>query len=282
MNYPVPAYLTPFILTGMILVIATLLLGLRRVLSRFAWPEADRAKALWSVSTLLAVWFVVAAATSVAGFYRPSSGPPTIQYGLLTPILLGVVLFLSWPLLRRIVASVPNTWLVGVQFYRVLGVIFVVLYAGRHLPGIFALPAGVGDTLVGILAPFAAVSFARAPKKSAWRVRLWNLLGIADLVIAVTLGFLTSPSPLQMFAFERPSGLIAMFPLSLIPVFAVPLSILLHLASLQKLRQEQKAENPMLRAQQIGSSGEENRNGAFSIQRRPMMPDKKPAYQDSM
>jgi len=34
--------------------------------------------------------------------------------------------------------------------------------------------------------------------------------------------------------------LIAMFPLSLLPVFAIPMSILLHLASLQKLRQEQR------------------------------------------
>jgi len=236
MNYQVPAYLTPFILTGMIFVIATLVLGLRQAQRRAAWPEGDRAKALWSVSALLIGWFVVAVATSIAGFYRPSSGPPTIQYGLLTPIVVGALLFLTWPLLRRIVASVPSTWLVGVQFYRVLGVIFVVLYAGRHLPGVFALPAGVGDTLVGILAPFVAMSFARSPDKSARRVRLWNLLGIADLVIAVTLGFLTSPSPLQMFAFDRPSGLIAMFPLSLIPVYAVPLSILLHLASLQKLR----------------------------------------------
>ncbi len=239
MYYQVPAYLTPFILTGMILVIATLVLGLRQALRRVAWPEADRAKALWSVSALLIAWFVVAAATSIAGFYRPASGPPTIQYGLLTPIVVGVLAFLTWPLLRRIVATVPSTWLVGIQFYRVLGVIFVVLYGGRHLPGIFALPAGLGDTLVGILAPFVAASFARSPEASANRVRLWNLLGIADLVIAVTLGFLTSPSPLQMFALDRPSGLIAMFPLSLIPVFAVPLSILLHFASLQKLRQEQ-------------------------------------------
>jgi len=138
-----------------------------------------------------------------------------------------------------------------VQFYRALGVIFVVLYAGRHLPGIFALPAGVGDTLVGILAPFVAASFARSPEASANRVRLWNLLGIADLVIAVTLGFLTSPSPLQMFAFDRPSGLIAMFPLSLIPVFAVPLSILLHFASLQKLRQSQKSGYQTLRVEGI-------------------------------
>lgn len=266
MNYPVPAYLTPFILTGMILIIATLVLGLRRTLRRVAWPEADRTKALWSISALLMGWFVLAAATSIAGFYRPASGPPTIQYGLMTPIVMGVALFLTWPLLRRIIASVPSTWLVGVQFYRVLGVIFVVLYAGRHLPGIFALPAGLGDSLVGVLAPFVAISFARNPKRSARRARLWNLLGIADLVIAVTLGFLTSPSPLQMFAFDRPSGLIAMFPLSLIPVFAVPLSILLHFASLQKLRQDWKAGDP-LRARELGAPGGGSRKEAFSVQR---------------
>jgi hypothetical protein len=61
----------------------------------------------------------------------------------------------------------------------------------------------------------------------------------ADPVIAVTLGFLTSPSPFQIASFDRPSELIAMLPLSLIPVFAVPLSILLHMASLQRLRQDQ-------------------------------------------
>lgn len=265
MNHQVPAYLTPFILTGMTLVIATLVLGLRRALRRIAPP--DQAKALWSVSTLLIGWFIVAVATSIAGFYRPSSGPPTIQYGLLTPIVVGVLAFLTWPLLRRIIAGIPSTWLVGVQFYRVLGVIFVVLYAGRHLPGIFALPAGLGDSLVGVLAPFAAMSLARSPQASVRKVRLWNLLGIADLVIAVTLGFLSSPSPLQMVAFDRPSGLIAMFPLSLIPVFAVPLSILLHLASLQKLRQDQRAGFREVIVGGSTPSGEVNRKGAFGVPR---------------
>lgn len=267
MNYQAPVYLTPFILTGMVLVITTLVFGLRRVLRSATWPEADRAKALWSVSALLIGWFAVAAATSMAGFYQPSSGPPTIQYGLLAPIVLGVLAFLTWPLLRRIVASVPSTWLVGVQFYRVLGAIFVILYIGRHLPGIFALPAGLGDSLVGVLAPFVAMSLARSPESSARRVRLWNLLGIADLTIAVTLGFLTSPSPLQMFAFDRPSGLIAMFPLSLIPVFAVPLSILLHFASLQKPRQAPRIGSRALETAAVKSSGTVNGKGAFGIQR---------------
>lgn len=166
-----------------------------------------------------------------------------------------MLLFRSWPLLRRVIDIVPSDWLVGIQLYRVLGIIFLVLYAGGHLPGLFALPAGLGDTLVGILAPLAVVSLTRSPEHSARRVRLWNLLGIADLVVAVTMGFLTSPSPFQIAAFHRPSALIAMFPLSLIPVFAVPLSILLHIASLQKLRQEQRAAYRVRARQQITSSG---------------------------
>lgn len=253
MEYSVPAYLTPFILIGMTIVIASVLLTLRQALRSATWPEKDQA--FWSLSSLVVGWFVVALATSIAGYYRPPAGrPPTIQYGLLIPIVVGVLLFRSWPLLRRALASVPSSWLVGVQLYRVLGIIFVVLYAGGHLPGLFAFPAGLGDTLVGILAPFVAISMARSPEQSAQRVRLWNLLGIADLVIAVTLGFLTSPSPLQVAAFDRPSALVTMFPLSLIPVFAVPLSILLHIASLQKLRQDRRTGYRVQERQQIAAS----------------------------
>jgi len=264
MNYSVPVYLTPFILTGMIAIITALFLGLRRALRRAPWEETDRANALWSFSSLLVGWFVIAVITSIAGFYRPASAKaPTIQYGLLIPIAVGLLLFRSWPLLRRTLSVVPNTWLVGVQFYRALGVIFLVLYAGGHLPGLFALPAGVGDTLVGILAPFVALSFARSPESSARRVRLWNLLGITDLVVAVTTGFLTSPSPLQIASFDRPNELIAAFPLSLIPVFAVPLSILLHLASLQKLRQDERLRYKEVRNKKVDTSATADLKGAL-------------------
>src|SRR5919204_6176347 len=157
MDYSVPPYLMPYIVTGMVAIITVALLGLRRALRRATWPEKDQAKAFWSVSSLLVGWFVLVVATSLAGWYRPPSGrPPTIQYGLLTPIVVGVLLFRTWPLLRRTLAIVPNTWIVGLQFYRALGVIFLVLYAGGHLPGLFALPAGLGDILVGVLAPVAA------------------------------------------------------------------------------------------------------------------------------
>lgn len=183
----------------------------------------------WCVAALLLSWFE---------FFRGGpSRTPTIGYGILTPIVVGVVLYMRWGMLRRVVESVPQEWVVGVQLYRVLGLMFLVLYAAGRLPGAFAWPAGAGDILVGLLAPFVALAYSSKSSYAAGLVRAWNLFGLVDLIVAVTLGLLTSPSPLQMLSFEAPNELISAFPLVMIPVFLVPLSILLHLASLEKLRQ---------------------------------------------
>ena len=103
--------------------------------------------------------------------------------------------------------------------------IFLVLYAGGRLPGVFAWPAGVGDVLVGLLAPVAAIVYARRPRTAAGFVRAWNPFGIADLIVAIAAGFLSATSPLQLLAFNLPNELISEFPLVLVPVFLVPLSI---------------------------------------------------------
>ena len=238
MNNPVPDYLFPYVLIGAVAVVITVLFGLRSALRRAKWPIQDRRVALSSGSALLVAWFFAALVPSRLGVYRGApSDLPTIQYGLLIPIVAGIVLFWRWPLLQRVVESVPQQWIVGVQAYRVLGLIFLTLYAGGQLPGAFAWPAGSGDVTVGLLAPVAAIAYARGWRGSANLLRAWNLFGIGDLVVALTTGFLTSPSPLQMLSFDRPNELIRAFPLVMIPVFLVPLSVLLHLASLQKLGQ---------------------------------------------
>jgi hypothetical protein len=115
-------------------------------------------------------------------------------------------------------------------------VIFLILYANNKLPGLFAWPAGVGDVLVGVLAPVVAIAYARAPRENTDLVTAWNAFGIFDLVVAVGTGFATSPSQLQLLALDRPNELVSLFPLVLVPAYLVPLSILLHLASLAKLR----------------------------------------------
>lgn len=261
MNHRLPGYLVPNILIGTVTVVAVTLFGLHRALNRTTLPVPDRRRAFWGGSALLVTWFFAALILSWSGFFQ--GGPsrvPTIQYGLLIPIAAGVALFWRSPLLRRVVEAVPQSWIVSVQAYRVEGLIFLTLYAAGRLPGEFALPAGFGDVIVGLLALVVGIAYASGRRVSSSWLRAWNVLGIADLVLAVTTGFLTSPSPVQLLALDRPNELISAFPLALIPVFLVPLSILLHLASLQKLRQP---ETRVLNSQSDGRPTSPHVGGLF-------------------
>jgi hypothetical protein len=98
------------------------------------------------------------------GVYDVSTGDvPTIQYGILLPILIGALMIWRSETTTRVIAAVPQQWLVGVQLYRALGVIFLILYATAKLPSLFAWPAAVGDIFIGLSAPIVGVAYARAP-----------------------------------------------------------------------------------------------------------------------
>jgi len=123
----------------------------------------------------------------------------------------------------------------------VLGGIFLLQWLQGALPGAFAVPAGVGDVLVGLLALPVAVYAASGRRGSTAAVVAWNVLGIADLVNALTLGFLSTPGPFQLLAHDHPNLLVGTYPTALIPAFAVPLSLILHGVSLWQLRRRSRS-----------------------------------------
>ena len=104
------------------------------------------------------------------------------------------------------------------------------------LPGFFAIPTGLGDVFIGLTAPLVAFFVYKKGKSAVNLALIWNYLGIADLVMAITLGILTYSWLYQAVPTDVASNPIAQFPLIIIPVFAVPLSILLHLFTIRNLR----------------------------------------------
>jgi hypothetical protein len=116
-----------------------------------------------------------------------------------------------------------------------LGGIFLVAWAHGDLAGVFALPAGVGDTLTGLLALPTAYLLYLAPRENRQAAIAWNILGILDLIIAITIGTLSAPGPLQLIVQNPPNTLIGTYPTVMIPAFAVPTSLMLHALSLRQL-----------------------------------------------
>ena len=238
----VPSYLPYFVLVSGLAIVGTLLLGLRVALSRAGWSSNQQRRVVGISALVLIGWFGAALALAVSGVYQGASDEiPTIQFGILAPILIGSMLIVRSSTMARVIEAVPQQWLIGVQLYRALGIIFLILYGAGKMPGLFAWPAGVGDVLVGALAPVVAIAYARGPEKNGDLAWGWNALGLTDLGVAVATGMVTAPSPIQQFAFDLPNELVGAFPLILIPTYLVPLSVLLHLASLAKLRRTAQA-----------------------------------------
>ncbi len=239
-----PTVIVEPIVIGLPIVIALLLL-LGLYLTRPSDPAAlSRHQRVSSfVAIALVAWFAVDFGLAQAGVFELSAtgGPqsqalvPRIAIGISLPLLVGLAVILTSRRLGEVLARVPQSWIIGVQLYRVVGAVFLYLYAYNMLPREFALPAGIGDVAVGIAAPVVAYAVARGYAGSRGLVIVWNIAGIGDLVVAVATGFLTSPGFFQRLAFDAPNTLIGTYPLVMIPLFAVPLSILLHVISLRRV-----------------------------------------------
>lgn len=204
------------------------------VFQRFARRSARELIAPSAI--FVALWIVLAYTLSARGFFsapRPGS-VPAIGYSLV-PLAIGYLAFLTIRSVRVVLDEIPLHWMTGLQLYRALGVVFLVEWMLGVLPGTFALPAGIGDIAIGLAAPFVAARLERRSPNARELAILWNVLGIADLVVALATGVLTTPGPLHLLALDSPSRALTMLPLVLVPTIGVPFSILLHLIGLHRL-----------------------------------------------
>jgi hypothetical protein len=167
---------------------------------------------------LIAAWFVFAVSAASLNLFKGDPALPPVALGLaaLMPIAAFLLWFWASPGFREFALSLNPRTLTFVQSWRLVGFTFLVLYAAGILPGGFALPAGWGDIAIGATAPLVAMRLVSFSRRGGFI--LWQIAGMFDLVLAVTLGAVTS------------------MPLSLIPTFAVPLLLMLHIICIVQAR----------------------------------------------
>ena len=123
--------------------------------------------------------------------------------------------------------------LIALHTGRILGVAFLWgVFEGIFLPS-FGLPAGVGDILIGVTAIPFALFIWNDYGWAKYTLIVWNVLGIVDLVNAISLGLITSSG----FG----TSTITTFPWILIPTVAVPIYLGLHAIILYRLRENKDA-----------------------------------------
>ena len=185
----------------------------------------------------LALWFGLVFSLALKGHLLLTRVRRHCRFflGLAIPLSLFLAAYFGWTPFRDFILGADLRFVAAMQSWRWAGQFFFWLYAWRVLPGLFAFPAGIGDMAIGVTAPWIVLGLVRNPLFAASRrYVIWNILGIVDFVVAVSMGVVTSG------LFQGMNGVIGnvtssamnRLPLVLVPACVVPFFTMLHLTAL--------------------------------------------------
>ena len=179
-------------------------------------------------AALAGAWVGLSLSLAAAGALTFSQRQPLPLVGVFFALPL-VTFGICWVVVsqfREAVLALPPSLLIGLNSFRVLGVLFLFLEHTGRLSGPFPLSAGWGDIITGVLALPIAYTLVKVPK---WAILSWNTFGALDLIVAVALGLMSANgSPLQVIHAGAGSEAMQHLPFSLVPTVLVPFYLMTH------------------------------------------------------
>lgn len=177
-------------------------------------------------------WSLLCGVLSYTGFFRDTDAmPPRFLLVLLPAILIVIILYRSLDTSR-----IRPLALLALHIVRIpVELVLYRLYLAGKIPQQMTFEGWNFDILSGITALVLLLYFLlRKQQPGGVLFRLWNLAGIILLAIIVITAILSSPLPVQVFAFDQSNRAILEFPYTLLPAVVVPMVLLSHLLSLKK------------------------------------------------
>jgi hypothetical protein len=250
----IPGYLTIIMVAGEVAIAAAIWSVLSSAAGRSGLPPAEEQRVRTGSAVFLGAWlgstlFFAPDPTSLLA-RDPFYITPLIPFFVATSLIGSLVAIARSPSLRRALAAVPVSALHALQAWRILGVVFVILLAKGQLPAHFALPAGWGDIAIGLTAPLVALALARGMRGATTMAIAWNVIGLLDLAVAVGMGTGILAPLLMPDLGPRvpPAAAMGALPMILVPTFAVPASVLMHMVALGRLLRKVRMQARLLPA----------------------------------
>ena len=177
------------------------------------------------------LWFATMLILSFTGILHTTSAQlPFLLISFTTvPPLAFLLLYGISSSVKQYVLNLDIRMLVLLHSWRMLGISFLMLYTLNFLPLSFALPAGLGDALVAILASIIVIAFFNLKQgvNKKW-LRSWNNFGILDFFVAVSIGLAARSGNIAQLENSVGSDILSQYPLSIIPGFIVPFFLITH------------------------------------------------------
>ncbi|MBP6385667.1 MAG: hypothetical protein KA327_03515 [Pseudarcicella sp.] len=192
-------------------------------------------KVFYGILIFYALYVVYIFVASHFGLFDKVALPPrvliytTIPYAI---FLFGVVY--RSKLFQSILEKSTLQSLVKLHIFRLIGVFFILLYCYNTLPKYFAFLAGMGDMITAITSVWVAHKIAQKSINAKKWALIWNTFGLLDIIITAFLANILTK--ISMDTGSMGVDILAQFPFCIIPAYAPPTIIFLHVAIYKKIK----------------------------------------------
>ena len=239
-----------------ILLVAVILYGTWRAVRRANLQPHGKLIAGWGITITLITWlsavWVFALSGALQTYAETSRGDEVALVLTSIAVIVSAALFVAArsPVISAALDAAPLSWLIGVQAYRILGIVFLKLWLAGLVPAFFGISAGVGDILVGLCAMPVAIAVRSNSSASRKAAYIWNIGGVLDLTNA--LGMAAAAVALRHSPLTgNDASPLLKYPLVMVPTFGVPLALILHGLSILQLNRRNRISYPTRSSRQV-------------------------------
>lgn len=156
--------------------------------------------------------------------------------GIFIAVIIGTVLLTVVSLKSIKTAVLNSSLLLSIHILRIpVELVLYQLYLQHKIPLSMTYKGINLDITMGISALLLLIYMLLSGKKINQTFFVtWNIIGIGFLLFIVALAILSSPLPLQQFAFDQPNIAVLAFPYCLLPAGVVPVVLMAHILLLRQ------------------------------------------------
>ncbi|WP_323832234.1 hypothetical protein [Algoriphagus sp. D3-2-R+10] len=178
------------------------------------------------------VWMLILGVLSYSGYFEDTfAKPPRFVFVIIATICLFICFY-------RFISKnkIRINFLIAIHMLRVpVEVVLYQLYLQNKVPILMTFKGYNFDIVIGVFAvlllSYLLVTKRNMPKPfMIW----WNVFGLGFLGIIVFIAVLSSPLPIQQFAFDQPNIAVLGFPYIYLPSYIVPVVFLSHILAIKR------------------------------------------------
>lgn len=192
-------------------------------------------KVFYIVIGFFTVYFLYVGIASVNGLFNKVFFPPIIL--LFTTFPLKIFLFaivMNLAIYKLILNNLAIEDIVKVHIFRLIGTFFLIFAFYKVLPSFFAIIAGLGDVITAVTSIYVAKCLKNKTHNAKKLAFIWNTFGLVDIIFTAISAIVITKISIDTGCMGVDT--LAFFPYCLIPAFAPPTIIFLHVAIYRKLK----------------------------------------------